>query len=328
MRLFAVALLLVLPCRAQHTLYATASQANDYVVGAKLPSSGVFQRLTSGEWRHRGFNHPFTAVLTAFPDKPDTLYLAAGNGLIELTGAAERWKILTGSDVTELRDVTLDQRSKTILFTHTRGIQLSKDLGKSWAEIATGLKHRYVDSVRVDHGHSSVFVAATEAGLFRTDNEGASWTLAGAQGVPVLRIEQSPTDGCHWLATTELGGIFVSTDCAKSFESAPGRMGVDRSLYGLAWDQRVPHRVATAGFYTGVAVSVDDGKNWTPRNSGLPSDLVWDVAFDPDHAGRIYCAVHREGVYVSDDAGEHWRRDGLPGTAVSRFTFVSDVVGK
>ena len=325
MRLVALTFLLVLRCAAQHTLYATASQASEYVVGARLPSSGVFQRLASGEWRHRGFNHPFTAVLTTFPDRPDTLYLASGNGLIELTQAAERWKILTGSDVTELRDVTVHPQTKTLLFTHTRGIQMSKDLGKSWAEIAMGLEHRYVDSVRVDREHSSVFVAATEAGLFRSDNEGASWTLAGAQGVVVLRAEQSPTDGCRWLATTELGGIYVSTDCAKTFESAPGRMGVDRSLYGLAWDSRSPHRVATGGFYTGVAVSVDDGKNWTPRNTGLPSDLVWDVAFDPDHAGRLYCAVHREGVYVSDDAGEHWRRDGLPGTAVSRFTFVPGV---
>ena len=33
----------------------------------------------------------------------------------------------------------------------------------------------------------------------------------------VLHIEQSPHDACYWLASTEGGGLFDSTDCGVSF---------------------------------------------------------------------------------------------------------------
>jgi hypothetical protein len=65
---------LPLPAFAQYTLYACGSSSKDYVVGAKLPASGIFVRPADGEWRHAGFNHP---VITAFdfdPRDPSVVY--------------------------------------------------------------------------------------------------------------------------------------------------------------------------------------------------------------------------------------------------------------
>ncbi len=307
---------------AQHQLYAAGSNAKGFVVGAPLGPSGVFRRLPSGEWRHIGFNHPFAAAV-ADSGKPDLLYLAAGNGLIQLTQNGERWKILTGSDVTELTDVAIAPRTKAVYFSHTRGIAASFDAGATWRDISGDLKHRYTESIRVDRENPNALLAATEAGVFRSLNGGAHWDLAGAAGFQTLRVEQSPTNACYWLATTELGGIFVSRDCAKTFESLPGRVGVDRSLYALAWDPLTPHRVAAAGFNFGVALSNDDGLTWAFRNSGLSTDRVWSVIFDPDRKDRMFASVHEEAVFASDDAGITWTSAGLPGSVVHRFTFAA-----
>ena len=47
----------------------------------------------------------------------------------------ERWKILTGSDVTELLDVAVDRNDPgTIYFSHTAGIQVSHDRGATWQD--------------------------------------------------------------------------------------------------------------------------------------------------------------------------------------------------
>jgi photosystem II stability/assembly factor-like uncharacterized protein len=136
-------------------------------------------------------------------------------------------------------------------------------------------------------------------------------------------VEQSPHDACYWLAATQDGGLFVSTDCGASFESN-GNLAVGRSLSDIAFDPAAPNRVAVAGWGTGVAVSEDRGKTWQSRNAGLPSASVWSVAFDPASPGRIYASVHEEALYVSQDYGRTWARDGLEGSRVYRMRFVPE----
>src|ERR1039457_4266526 len=107
--------ILPLALSAQYTLYTCGASSKDYVVGAKLPASGIFLKPAGGEWRHAGFNHPF---ITAFdfdprdpsacdsePRHPSVVSAPAGTGLLRIFAGGERWKILTGSDSTELLDV-------------------------------------------------------------------------------------------------------------------------------------------------------------------------------------------------------------------------------
>src|SRR5215467_6480618 len=133
-------LLALLPLNAwgQYSLYACLRNTREYVVGAKLPPSGLFVK-SEGEWRHVGFNHPFVSAI-------DGSFLAAGNGLIRAT--AEEWKILTGSDVTELMDVAVDPNAPgTIYFTHTRGIRVTHDGGATWSDASAGLRRKYTSAI-------------------------------------------------------------------------------------------------------------------------------------------------------------------------------------
>ena len=321
-------LALALPAFAQHTLYVCAANTTQYSVGTKLAPSGVFRKTRSGAWEQVGFNHPFTNALAWDASDPSTLYLAAGNGLIRLADQGANWRILTGSDVTELRDVAVDpNRPGSIYFSHTTGIAATHDGGQTWHDATGNIKRRYSEAIRVDRQHAGVLLAGTEAGLFRSENAGNTWKLVGAAGFQILRVEQSPHDACFWLAATQGGGVFASHDCGQTFESA-GAVGVGRNLYGIAWDPHDPKRVAVAGFGFGVAVSDDNGKSWAFRNVGLPRQDSWSLAFDPDHARRIYASIHEEALYVSDDLGITWRSDGLPGTTISRIQFVPDQVRK
>jgi len=314
---------LAVPLCAEHTLFACVMNAATYVVGAKLPLSGVFRKLPSGTWQHVGFNHPFTSALTYDPVDPATLYLAAGNGLIRLANRGEQWRILTGSDVTELRDVTTDPHVPgSLYFAHTRGIPRSSDSGKTWHDASGDLKRRYAETVRVDREHLGVSLAGTESGVFRSEDRGGHWCLSGAAGFQVLRVEQSPQDSCFWLAATQQGGLFASHDCGHTFESTAGALALNRNLYEIAWDPHHRNRIAVAGFAFGIAISDDGGVTWTLHNNGLPSANVWCLAFDPGHPGRIYASVNEEAVYVSNDDGQTWKPDGLPGKAVRRLIFI------
>ena len=86
----------------------------------------------------------------------------------------------------------------------------------------------------------------------------------------------------------------------------------------------VAERIAVAGWGIGVAISDDRGKTWQDRNAGLPGTAVWSVAFDPAHPGRVYASVHEEALYVSQDYGRTWTKDGLEGSRVYRMRFVPE----
>jgi photosystem II stability/assembly factor-like uncharacterized protein len=324
MRWLLVLAMLPLPVAGQYTLYTCMVNSKGYVVGARLPPSGIFLKSDAGAWRHAGYNHPFLSALDYDPADPATVYVAAGNGLLRVSGRGERWKILTGSEVTELLDVAVDRNAPgTIYFSHTAGIQVSHDRGGTWHDAGSGLRRKYTAAIRVDRRRGGVLVAGTEEGIFRSEDGGKQWRLAGAAGFQVLHIEQSPHDPCYWLATTERGGLFVSADCGVTFESN-GNLGVGRNLYDIAFDPSSANRIAVAGWGVGVAITEDRGKTWQLRNAGLPAATAWSVVFDPAKPGRIYTSVHEEAVYVSGDNGRTWAKDGLEGSAVFRMKFVPE----
>ena len=285
--------------------------ASQRVVRCKVPM---------GQWQHAGFNHPFIFSLDYDAADPSIVYLAAGNGLIRASAHGEKWKILTGGDVTELRDVSVD-RDGTIYFAHCHGIRMSRDRGATWEEIGATLHRKFTEAIRVDRTRAGTLVAGGEEGIFRSEDRGRTWQIAGAAGFQVTRIEQSPHDGCEWAATTQTGGVFLSHDCAKTFENT-GRIGVGATLYDLAFDPLEEKRIAVAGWGPGVAISDDGGKTWQSRNSGLPMPEVVAVIFDPTVRGRMYASVRDDGLYVSNDAGRNWSKQGLDGSVVNRMKFV------
>ncbi|HEY3840677.1 MAG TPA: hypothetical protein VGL72_29095 [Bryobacteraceae bacterium] len=330
-RLLSLVLLLAAFTQAQQphqTLYACMTSTKDYYVGAKLSPSGLFVKASNGEWQHKGYNHPFLTGLDYDPADPSTLYVSAGNALIRMTDHGQNWKFLTGSDITELRDVALDRNAPgTIYFAYCHGIRVSHDRGTTWQEIGSSLHRKYTEAIRVDRRKAGVLLAGGEEGIFRSEDAGKTWRIAGAAGFQVMRIEQSPHDPCQWLAATQQGGLFGSKDCGQTFENV-GRIGVDRNLYDIAYDPNEPKRIAVAGWGPGVVVSEDGGLTWQARNIGLPRPDVVSVVFDPENRGRLYAAINEDALYVSNDAGKTWTRDGLDASVVSRMRFIPESPAK
>jgi photosystem II stability/assembly factor-like uncharacterized protein len=320
MRAILALAVLTLPVCAEWTLYSCVATTKNWVVGTRVQASGVFRRSAGGEWTRVGYMHPITNALDYARNDPATMYLAAGNGVIRLVERGGKWRILTGHDVTEIRDVAVDPSVPgTIYFAHTAGIRHTRDAGATWRE----LRNRFTETVRVDRTRSGVLVAGGEDGIWRSEDGGASWRLSGAPGFQIMTVEQSPHEPCVWLAGTQGGGLFRSDDCGVSFENS-GNIAVGRNLYRIAFDPTSRSRIALAGWALGVAVSEDGGKTWTLRNNGLPSTNIRSVVFDPEHSGRLFASAHEEALYVSNDAGAAWTKDGLEGSVITHLRFVPE----
>lgn len=307
--------------QTRHTLHACVVNAKSWVVGAKLAASGLIRYDDARGFEQLGFVNPMIVAADYDRRDPSVLYLAGGNGLIRATEGGRKWRITTGWDVTELRDVTVDAHTPgTVYFSHTAGIRKTTDGGETWQPADTGIREKYCESLQADRARAGRVVAGCVNGVFLTEDGGASWRRTGAEGLQVRRIAQSPHQLGEWLAGTQMGGLLRSADGGRSWEAA-GDVAVERNLYDIAFDPTQPGRIALAGWGTGVLVSEDNGKTWERRSQGLPRWDIWSVAFDPGRAGRLYANVHEEALYVSDDAGRTWRKVGLDGAFVYRLHF-------
>ena len=139
------------------------------------------------------------------------------------------------------------------------------------------------------------------------------------------------------------GGLFRSTDGGENWElirtlwDDPGRKkwvggGYDLpGIHSIVVDPRDPKHVTIGVSVGGVWTTRDSGDTWELIGEGMraeymPPEMAFDkIAQDPHRI--VYCLAnpdrfwtqHHNGIFVSDDSGEHWRE--LEGVKPSGFGF-------
>ena len=138
----------------------------------------------------------------------------------------------------------------------------------------------------------------------------AQWRRAALFGADVRALIVDPVQPDTLYLGTSNGEVYVSTDAAKSWRNAFG--GVPFPGYivdSLVVDRS--HRLWTAcwGLWGGgvIAVSDDQGKTWTRRDTGLEDFSVRAIAVDP-HDANFLVAGGLTGVYRTRDGGESWEK--------------------
>ena len=213
-----------------------------------------------------------------------------------------------------------------LLFARTRdGLSRSDDAGATWTAVSLPPSPRAVAVDPTDH--TTLYVAGA-AGLYKTADDAATWTLVLPLTERALRIAVSPADSqLVYLALT--GPQSISAD----FRLLRSRDG------GITWEQLQeahnslcgwsvlilqPHPtdagrlLRTAGCYAGrnlqdsLEQSTDRGATWAdllrPELS-FPSRVVGGRGVAP---GRFYLAANRDGraggssVFRSTDDGASW----------------------
>jgi len=183
----------------------------------------------------------------------------------------------------------------TASFVYGAAIHESRDL-KTFRQIEKGPAYpegagrKMIQTWTIACGAKRHFAGVDEAGLFVSDDDGASWQ-------PVPSLNDHPTRP-SWFPGN--GGL-----CAHSVLVRGDRLFVGISAVGV-WR------------------SDDGGKSWAPKNAGIPHVIedkklkeigfcVHGLAFDPAAPDTVYRQDHA-GMFRSRDAGDRWERiqTGLP----------------
>ncbi len=197
---------------------------------------------------------------------------------------------------------------------------------------------------------SRLFITYTDIGLFRSENGGRSW-ISSTAGVPdpwvntTYWIEFDPQvrgrvwgvmSGVHDLPRPKMwrgrspatynGGVCTSDDGGRTWQKSTDGMP-ESAVTHILLDPRSPAHARVlyvAAFGRGVFKSVDDGRSWALKNTGIAGTepFAWRLARDSQ--GTLYLLVARRtedgsigtagdgALYRSENGAATWTQVKLP----------------
>jgi photosystem II stability/assembly factor-like uncharacterized protein len=314
---------LVLDPRDSATLYAGTA-------------AGVLKSVNDGaSWRaiNAGLTAYRVRALALDLRTPGTAYAAIeGGGIAKRTGGS--WR--TVNTTLTVDALAVDPQRPDTVYAGTAdpvGIFRSMDGGRSWRRLSAPIpnpKTAVVSALAVDPqspdtvyantvdyaDFSVAYGGATESGVFKTSDGGATWAAVGG-GLPYLgdtglaspldtaALALDPLDPETLYAYGDHAGLFKSTNGGATWR----RAGLPNTLVdALALD---PEESATlyAGTGEGVFKSTDAGESWRAASTGLDRGSVSLLAADPVHPQTVYAATNG-GLFRTTDGGRTWRSFG------------------
>ncbi|MGJ5813890.1 SBBP repeat-containing protein [Paludibaculum fermentans] len=185
-----------------------------------------------------------------------------------------------------------------------RNFYKTTDGGQHWEVLGAGLENTLVipGTVTVSPVDSNILYAATQHGVFRSADGGASWANV-FPSKSLSNVVVDPSDPGHLVAFASVSGgcsSFVSRDSGASWTQRPLT-----EFCGFVFDPADSRNAYATGAY-GLQYSRDGGDTWT--TSSMQGLVVFArPAIDTVDHNTLYIAT-REGVLRSEDAGVTWKR--------------------
>ncbi len=275
--------------------------------GDTTPSAGLFVSTDKGmTWQHRGWRD-YIRNFYSEEGSDGTVWSACGNGVLRSTDAGKTWRITTGWEVTEVLKVKAAETEPLIVFASTAyGIIRSTDKGASWEKKSQGIRRPYSGDICIDRTDPHHVLAATEEGVYLSEDCGEHWTEVGLHGKGVRVLVQDPHDAQQFWLGTEEAGVFCSHDGGRYWEQRSA--GLDfRTVYTIAVHPMKPNWIYAGTYGGGVYLSTDSGAHWEKRSRGLTDLQVHAVLVLPSDPRVVLAGTLNKGLFRSTDGGQTWQ---------------------
>ena len=237
-------------------------------------------------------------------------------------------------------------------------VQRSRDFGGRWLKPKEGPKYPAASGLSVERVwhlapgvDGETWAGVEPAGLFRTDDGGATWQgvegfnaqegradwMPGGGGLCLHTILPHPKDARRMTVAASAVGVFSTEDGGASWALRNGGVRADFLPAGETEESQAgscPHKLARDGAdpdvlymqnHCGVYRRREGAKKWTAIHGKLPSRFGFPMAAHPHAAGTVYTVplvadMNRVtpggamAVHRTRDAGKTWTRlsKGLP----------------
>jgi len=207
------------------------------------------------------------------------------------------------------------------------GVWYSADGGDHWRRSAMKLPFYaepgeiQIRSLAVSPHNPHQVLAGSEAGLYRSEDNGMSWDLIESPmaGMQIWSAAWHPADPGVIFAGTKPPGVFRTVDGGKRWEKLPIDI-VEKCFAGapkvtnIVLDPREPQNVWVTVEIDGVFRSRDGGDSWThlpALGSKVINQDMHGLALSLGNPVKLL-ATTPDGIWSSIDEGESWSLHGFP----------------
>jgi hypothetical protein len=175
----------------------------------------------------------------------------------------------------------------------------STDRARSWVRGDSGLPSDVrVNALGLIEG---VALAGTDAGVFRSTDNAASWRPTRLDGGTSVRVLDFATMGSQVFAASDGSGVLVSADGGANWNPTAGM--TNGKVRCLLTSRDALYAGLDEG---GVRRSVDAGRSWQSLTNGLPAKA--QVFALTAVEGQVFAGLYSQGLYVLDPRGVGWTR--------------------
>ncbi len=253
-----------LPAHARFNAFAAPSAASPAIAGT---DAGAFLSPDGGStWGPT----PVLAVprVLALAATPRLLFAAtAQQGLWQSPDSGLTWLPVPQFLPRRLRSL-LAAGSLVAVGTDDGEVYLSRDDGRTWQRLAAGLPQP-AQIFDLAFSGPSLFAALYARGLFRWSETAAHWQRAGDLS-PLVLATATLHSATFLLAGLNPGGLHLSQDRGDHFTPAHSTVPGQPAPHAPVWSLAASGPLALAGAASGVFLSRDAGRSWTPASPGLP----------------------------------------------------------
>jgi len=209
--------------------------------------------------------------------------------------------------------------NSNVFFGYIQGVYNGTKYGKMW-DLWTNSP---ADATTVTMTEQNMFLVGTTDGAYYNVN--GTWLRSSGINGYVTSFAVDPANKSVVVASTGMfspGALYISEDYGKSFSvlnesfSNPegGLFGIPIEVY---WLDIPGYPLISATVNSGILISLDQGRSWTPINYNLRSGEVTSVSFNN---GSLYISTYGEGVLVYPN----FSISSLPGT-INGYTNVNNL---
>ncbi|MEM1178729.1 MAG: hypothetical protein AAGM22_10320 [Acidobacteriota bacterium] len=299
-------------------LFATV--LNGFIAG----SWTLFRSDDRGEsWSEVDAAPSIASPLAVSAAQPTTVFVGGSSGISRSRDGGATWTSSSFGAIRfpSFRDILAHPTDPEVLYASARDVvsptdsfanqpHRSDDGGRTWRPIAEGLggvsTRSPAGAFAVDPNRPDRVFITTAAGLYVSDNRGATWRPANPPPADVrLEALDIGRDGSALAAGAPGGGMLLSTDAGASWRQVNDGF-LAAQVTAISPDPVVPGRVLIVRDNE-LLISHDSGLTWSAVEGDRSVSRGADLLRDPVDPAVVRIAGGG-GLVVSEDGGLSWRQ--------------------
>jgi photosystem II stability/assembly factor-like uncharacterized protein len=164
-----------------------------------------------------------------------------------------------------------------------------------------------------------MYALSNGAGLFRSRDHGATWSLAYNRAQQDLAVSPAAPDRIYMQGAWAFQRSDDQGDTWVTLQPPYSNVPVHYTPLPHPTEPDTVFAAATSHIVDaqlGVVKSTDAGQTWIELTDGLTDTRVTALAFHPTNPLTMYAGTANGNVYISGDGGEHWAWASRPVEAV------------